>query len=157
MKTLKIRIGTLFGAGLLPAAPGTWGSLFILPLIYVSAVYLPVFGPVLLLLITILLSLWSADANVEKFGEDPAQFVMDECAGQTAVFLFVTFQQTQTDFIILAAGFLLFRLFDILKPFGINALQKLHGKFGILADDLLAGLYALICLELLIFLIPGLA
>lgn len=155
MNRIKIWVGTLFGAGLLPAAPGTWGSLFTLPLIYFSAIALPVYGPIFLLLATILLSLWSSDTNVAAFGEDPGQFVMDESAGQTVVFLFVSFQQTLFDLILLAIGFLLFRLFDVLKPFGIKAVEKLHGKFGILADDLLAGIYALICIQTIIHFIPA--
>ncbi|MCC5941357.1 MAG: phosphatidylglycerophosphatase A [Balneolaceae bacterium] len=156
MQSIKIWIGTLFGAGLLPYGPGTWGSLFTLPLIYFSAILFPVYGLYALLLITVLLSLWSTDANVQKFGDDPGQFVMDESAGQTVVFLAAGFHQTGSDLLILLAGFLLFRMFDIMKPLGIKAVEKMRGKFGILADDLLAGLYALICLELLIHFVPGL-
>ena len=79
---------------------------------------------------------------------------MDECAGQTIPFLFTSFSfATSASFIsssdlwILATGFLLFRFFDIKKPLGVNQLQNLPGKFGILADDLLAGVYALVVLE----------
>ncbi len=156
MQNFKIWVGTLFGAGLMPFAPGTWGSFFTLPLIYVAAIVSPVYGIPLLLVLTIILSLWSTDASVEKFGDDPGQFVMDESAGQTATFLFISFSQTSSDFLILLAGFVLFRIFDILKPFGIKAVEKMRGKFGILADDLLAGLYALVCLKLLIHFVPGL-
>lgn len=157
MQRTKIWIGTLFGAGLIPFAPGTWGSFFTLPFIYFAAVLHPGFGLYALLLLTILFSLWCTDENVQKFGNDPGQFVMDESAGQTVVFLAVSFHQAGSDLLILLAGFLLFRLFDILKPLGIKAVEKLPGKFGILADDLLAGLYALICLELFIHFVPGFA
>lgn len=156
MKSLKILLGTLFGAGLLPKAPGTWGSLFSLPLIWLTMIWFPVYGLSVFVLISSLLSLWTAPANVEKYGEDPPQFVMDECAGQAVVFLYTTFHVVElSNFIILISGFILFRIFDVLKPFGINAIQKLDGKFGILADDLLAGVYALICLELLKFLLTA--
>ena len=152
MKSVKIILGTLFGAGYLPKAPGTWGSFFSLPLIWATIFYFPAYGLVLFVIFTSLLSLWTAPAAEDAFGADPPEFVMDECAGQAVVFLFTTFYAVQfSDIYVLATGFLLFRLFDILKPFGINALQKLDGKFGILADDLLAGVYALICLETLKF------
>lgn len=149
----KIVTGTFLGSGLLPKAPGTWGSLAFLPVIYLVSVYFGLTGLLLLLGITIILSLWSTTENVKKFGPDPPQFVMDECAGQVIPFLIVTFTLSAgTDLIYLAAGFILFRLFDITKPLGIKQVEKLDGKFGILADDLLAGIYALICLEVLLLL-----
>jgi phosphatidylglycerophosphatase A len=75
---------------------------------------------------------------------------MDEAAGQAVVFLFSGFAGVNNDPIwVLFAGFVLFRFFDIIKPLGIDRLQKVPGNFGILVDDLLAGLYALVCLELI--------
>jgi phosphatidylglycerophosphatase A len=154
MKTVKIWAGTLFGAGLLPAAPGTWGSFFTLPLIYLASWLHPGIGLMVFLIITIFLSLWSAPENVRQFGDDPPQFVMDESAGQTVVFLTAGFAYSiSEDWIILLGGFVLFRIFDVLKPLGIKALEKISGKYGILLDDLLAGVYALICLEIIMLLI----
>jgi phosphatidylglycerophosphatase A len=150
MNQLKIIIGTLFGAGLLPKAPGTWGSLFTLPIIYVCYLVAPVNGVVALALAASGLSLWSTDANVARYGDDPPQFVIDETAGQALVFILTPFHYSLTgNLALLVAGFILFRIFDIFKPLGVNALQKLPGKFGILLDDLAAGVYALACLELL--------
>ena len=150
MRTLKIVLGTLFGSGLLPKAPGTWGSLFTLPFVYVAFLIHPTFGIAGLVLISSLISLWSTDACVEKFGDDPGQFVIDETAGQAVVFLFTSFHYSLlTNTGLLIAGFILFRIFDIFKPLGIVRLEKLPGKFGILFDDLAAGVYALIFLELL--------
>ncbi len=157
MNSLKIWTGTLFGAGLLPYGPGTWGSLASLPLIYLTALYFPVYGIYVLLAGTIALSLWAAPASEKLYGEDPPQFVMDEAAGQTLTFLIVNFHYSfSQDIVILAAGFILFRIFDILKPLGINKLQKLKGKYGVLLDDLLAGFYALIILEILHRILPSL-
>lgn len=151
---IKILTGTFLGSGLLPKAPGTWGSLAFLPVIYLVSVAYGFTGLVLLLAAAILLSLWSTGENVKKFGPDPPQFVMDECAGQVIPFLGIRFTLTAgADLIYLAAGFILFRLFDITKPLGIRQLEKLGGKYGILADDLLAGVYALICLEALLLLL----
>lgn len=154
MTRIKILLGTLFGAGLLPGAPGTWGSLLTLPIIYGAYWLSPEFGLILLLMSTILLSLWTTDQNVSRFGEDPPQFVMDEAAGQTVVFMTSTFHFAAThDLLLLLAGFILFRVFDILKPFGIKKIDAIKDKYGILVDDLLAGFYALIILETTIYLI----
>lgn len=146
----KILTGTLLGTGLIPMAPGTWGSLFTLPLVFASWHISPEFGIPVLLVLAIALSLWSSSENVREFGDDPPQFVMDECAGQSLVFLpAALFTSPVPDLFHMLTGFFLFRVFDILKPLGIDRLQNLPGKFGILADDLLAGIYALICLELI--------
>lgn len=144
----RIALGTMFGAGLLPNAPGTWGSFFTLPLIYAVCYFYPSYGIIVFFLVSCVISLITAPAVVEKYGHDPSPFVMDECAGQSLVFITTAFTFTFSgDAILLAAGFFLFRFFDILKPLGIDKLQKLPGEIGILADDLLAGVYALVCLE----------
>lgn len=157
MKAVKFILGTFFGAGLLPKAPGTWGSLASIPFIYLTALYFSYIGVIAFFIVACILSLWSTSVAVEKFGDDPSQFVMDEVAGQSIVFLLAAFQADFShDIWILLNGFILFRLFDIFKPLGINQLEKLPGKFGILFDDLLAGFYALICLEVLFLLTASL-
>lgn len=151
MSSFKVLLGTLFGVGNLPKAPGTCGSFVTLPLIYFAFWLSPQFGVLILLIGTILLSLWTSDAAVAKYGKDPAQFVMDEAAGQSLVFIATPFLfSTGPDLFILLIGFILFRFFDIIKPFGINNLQDLRGKYGILADDLLAGFYSLLLLKLIL-------
>ncbi|MDZ7718672.1 MAG: phosphatidylglycerophosphatase A [Balneolaceae bacterium] len=145
---IRVALGTLFGAGHLPVAPGTWGSLFTLPLIYLASFLFPTWGIPAFFVASILLSLYCAPAVEAKYGHDPSQFVMDECAGQSLVFILGGFSYTFFgDLFTLIFGFLLFRFFDVLKPLGIDKLQKLPGEIGILADDLLAGVYAFICLE----------
>ena len=74
---------------------------------------------------------------------DPSQAVIDEVIGQLVTFLFVPFG---LGWPLILAGFLLFRLFDIWKPYPIDSLQILPGGIGICADDILAGVYAGICL-----------
>lgn len=147
----KILVGTLMGTGHIPKAPGTWASLVTLPLLYLSWLISPEWGIPAFTLFAIFLSLWSADDNIREFGDDPPQFVMDECAGQSLVFVpFALLHSSFPDLFYLFTGFFLFRVFDILKPFGVDHLQKLPGKFGILSDDLLAGMYAMICTELIL-------
>jgi phosphatidylglycerophosphatase A len=158
MNSLKLALGTLFGIGRLPVAPGTWGSLATLPIVFLVGWYAGIYAIAVLVLISCILSLWCSPAAEKKFGEDPSQFILDELAGQSLVFLLADFSAAPLQVtLVLLSGFILFRFFDIIKPLGINALQKLPGKFGILADDILAGFYALLILETGTTLILGLA
>lgn len=141
--------GTLFGTGFLPNAPGTWGSFVTLPAIYIVAYFFPLYGMPIFFLTSCVISMLCAEEAQKVYGDDPSQFVLDECAGQSLVFVLTSFTFIfSTDIWTLATGFIFFRFFDIIKPLGIDKLQKLPGEFGILADDLLAGVYALICLHL---------
>lgn len=154
MKSIKLFIGAGFGSGLIPFAPGTWGSLLALfPISYLISAHNFYFIPVFVL-ITSLLTLWVSNSCEETWGEDPGKLVMDEWAGQALTFFTISVTGNfKDDILILTLGFILFRIFDIFKPLGINKLQKYGGGTGILLDDLLAGFYALICLKTLIFLL----
>lgn len=157
MNSLKLALGTIFGIGRLPVAPGTWGSLATLPIVFLIGWYAGISAVAALVLISCTLSLWCSPAAEERFGKDPSQFILDEMAGQSLVFLLTDFSALPLELtLVLLSGFILFRFFDIIKPLGINALQKLPGKFGILADDILAGFYALLILEAAKALIFGL-
>jgi len=148
MSSLKLALGTLFGIGRLPFAPGTWGSLVTLPVVFLIGGSAGFYAIMVFIIFSGTLSLWCAPAAEKKFGEDPSQFILDELTGQSIVFLLADFTAAPIQlFMVLLSGFILFRFFDIIKPLGINALQKLPGKFGILADDILAGFYALVILE----------
>lgn len=81
--------------------------------------------------------------------------VIDEFAGQTLVFTAMPIVLITNDWWIILSAFVLFRLFDILKPLGINKIQELKNGWGILLDDVLAGFYALICLKSLIFIVQN--
>lgn len=138
----KLLLGTLFGAGYFTKAPGTFGSLLFLPLIYAAYLYFHITGLVLLTILACILSLWASPAAIRDFGDDPGEFIMDECAGQTLVFVGVVAFGISLNPLYLFLGFLLFRVFDIAKPLGIKQVEKFRGKYGILMDDLLAGIYA---------------
>lgn len=140
--SLKLMLGTLLGAGYITKAPGTFGSLLFLPFIYVAFIWYHLPGLVVLMLVASLLSLWTAPAAIEELGDDPGEFILDECAGQALVFVGVVAFDITLNFIYLFLGFLLFRVFDIIKPLGIKRVEKFQGKYGILLDDLLAGIYA---------------
>lgn len=160
---------TTFGVGYLPLAPGTWGSMVgvAIYLAIASAVTTVALGfkanisgfgwepflswvhAVILIafLLFTLLGVWAAGRATELLGDlDPAKAVIDEIIGQLIVFLFVPFG---IGWHFILAGFLLFRLFDIWKPYPIDYLQVLPGGIGVCADDILAGVYAGICLAVL--------
>jgi phosphatidylglycerophosphatase A len=141
---LALMLSSCFGVGLIPVAQGTFGTLAAIPLALALARLAPIAGAYLLFFF-ILLSIWvstrSADA-LEK--EDPAEIVIDEAAG----FLLTLFLLPATAFN-LCLGFILFRLFDILKPYPIRRLEKIGGGAGIVLDDLLAGVYGNVCLRLI--------
>lgn len=161
---LALAIATV-GVGYLPLAPGTWGSM-VGVLIYLGFEWLLAlimifeFGsdgkPTLAfwavttaaisvgLTMLSLVGIWASSRSTEFFGNsDPSQVVIDEVMGQLITFLFVPFTYSWT---IILPGFLLFRLFDIWKPYPIDALQNLPGGLGVCADDIVAGVYAGVCL-----------
>lgn len=149
---LSFLLGTGLYSGLLPKAPGTAGSFAALLVIYPVGLWFGNLGLGVFLAFWISASLLSLPAFEPAFGKDPALFVADEWAGQTIPFIGMMFTGTiADDVLLLSAGFLFFRLFDIFKPLGIDPLQKLPSGIGVLADDLLAGVYALLCLKLLFF------
>ena len=143
---LALTLSSCFGVGLIPVAQGTFGTLAAIPLAIALARLAPIAGAYLLFFF-ILLSIWvstrSADA-LEK--EDPAEIVIDEAAG----FLLTLFLLPATAFN-LCLGFILFRLFDIFKPYPIRRLEKVGGGAGIVLDDLLAGVYGNVCLRLVTY------
>jgi len=150
---LSLLLGTGFYSGLLPFAPGTAGSLAAMPFIYATALWLGPAGVVGFLFLWILISMLTAPSFERFYGEDPSRFVADEWAGQAVPFIGISFVgNLAEEWWILLLGFLLFRLFDIFKPLGIKRAEKLGAGTGILADDLLAGIYALIILKFVILL-----
>lgn len=154
MQKLKPIIGSFFYAGFLPNAPGTWGSFFALFPIYFIGVYGPWYGMAVFTIVCSLLTLWVSQECERVWGGDPSPLVMDEFAGQGMAFIAISLANPPFNiFLLLVAGFVFFRFFDIKKPLGVNKLQELPGGFGILVDDLLAGFYAFLCLKVLIFLV----
>jgi phosphatidylglycerophosphatase A len=143
-------VATFLGIGRLRPAPGTWGSLATTLLWWLLASRLPpqLHLPVILLLIVIVTAVGIPAATLEARGcgkKDPSHVVIDEVAGQllTLIACPIVWQA-------LLAGFILFRGFDILKPPPIRSLEHLPEGTGIVVDDLGAGVYALIVLQLLL-------
>jgi phosphatidylglycerophosphatase A len=130
---------TWFGAGALPKAPGTWGSLAALPFAWIIQTGLGPGALIAAALVVFFLGLWVSEHTARALGHsDPGQIVIDEVAAQWLV-LAVVPPSWQS----YLAGFLLFRLFDVLKPWPIRRIERrLGGGFGIMADDIMAAVYA---------------
>ncbi len=158
---------TTFGVGFIPLAPGTWGSavgvliyllfarietnasVYLIPKGWLDAqiaAWIHVFNLLFFLLFCIL-GIWASGRAAKTFKDkDPQKVVIDEVIGQLIVFFFLPFDISWK---MILAGFVLFRLFDIWKPYPIRTLENLPTGIGICADDILAGVYAGICLALI--------
>ena len=137
-------VATGFGAGYAPFAPGTFGTLVAVPLGWLLLGAGPVVQLVLVA-VAAAIAIRAADIAAPEFRlKDPGQIVVDEIAG-----FLVTVALLPAGWRTLAAGFLLFRVFDVLKPPPCRRAEMLPGGLGVVADDLMAGLYANISLRIL--------
>jgi phosphatidylglycerophosphatase A len=143
LKSIASLIATFFYSGYAPVAPGTAGSAATVLVLW----FLPPPGGVLwAVIITVLfiVGVWAADTEEKRLGkEDPSIVVIDEVVGMiVAVFLI------PKTILWWGAAFLLFRLFDITKPWPCRQLENMHGGWGIMLDDLGAGIYTCLLLHL---------
>ena len=150
---------TLFGVGLLPFAPGTWGSLFGLILFFYTNIYLSInvqFFYLLLLVIILfaILVCYFATKELSDNEKDQKSIVIDELAGVWIAFIPVSGIVMMQDFLTYSVfAFLLFRVFDIWKPYPIGYIdKKIKNYLGVVLDDLVAGLYAAITIWLILIL-----
>jgi len=157
MKKLAFFISTLFYAGYFPKAPGTFGSLVSIPIIFIVCYYFGLVG----LAVTIVISFFVALVAVKKVllytEHDPSFVVIDEFIGQAVTFLLIADNLKHFNGIIFyVIGFVLFRLFDVTKPFPVSyADKKINNAFGVILDDIFAGIYAAIILYLIKYFIKG--
>jgi phosphatidylglycerophosphatase A len=140
-----------FGAGLAPAAPGTFGTLLALPLFWLLHPRLDPIDFLILVGALYFLGVLACDRTGSDMGvEDHGSMVWDE----VVAFLLVLFF-TPPHVLWQAFAFVLFRLFDILKPGPVRYVEKLfRGGFGVMVDDLAAAFFSLVCLALLRLLVP---
>lgn len=146
MKKPLVLLATFFGIGYLPLAPGTWASLFTAAVIYLVFPLLQGGWQTILVALPLvfLLGIPAAAAAEKHFGrKDPRPCVIDEVAGQMTALLFIPH-----NLFYFGAAFLLFRFFDIFKPFPVRQSESLPHGIGIMVDDLLAGAYALLLLQI---------
>lgn len=132
-----IALATGFYVGLIPFAPGTWGTLLGVPLAW-GVQFLPGPARVALTLGIILAGIPICGRAATSMGKkDPGAVVLDEIAAYLGIFLFVPFHALSA-----VLAFALFRIFDISKPWPAHRLEMLPGGWGIMADDLAAAVYA---------------
>lgn len=142
-------IATSFGAGFSPVAPGTVGALVAILVWYIlslcmaySTLQWTLAG---LIVVFTIIGVWSATVSERYWGEDPSKVVIDETVGEWIALLAVPAGQ---HWAYIVAAFVLFRFFDIFKPLGVRSMENLKGGYGIMADDILSGVYAAVVMLL---------
>jgi len=145
-------VSTWFGSGLLPGAPGTWGSLAALPIGWLLIEHAGRGWLALAAVALLALGWWATAAYVRHAAvQDPGAIVVDEVAAQLLVLA-----AAPLDLAWFALAFVLFRIADIWKPWPVSwADRTLHGGFGVMFDDLLAALYAAAALAAAVHLAKG--
>jgi len=145
LKALARLLGTWFGCGYVPKAPGTAGSLgalLVAWLLYGHLVVAPI-GYAVLAVLLLRPAVWAADVIArERHETDPQVVVVDEVVGQWLTLAGATALNWKS----WALGFVLFRLFDIWKPWPVRQCERLSGGLGIVADDAMAGVYGALVL-----------
>ncbi len=149
-------IASFWGVGYFPIAPGTAGALvgaILFYLIYWAFHHfqihqvISIASLVLLTVVVTLLANISINKLDKEWEHDASQIVIDEVVGVWITLLFVPF-----NWIYFLIGFVLFRFFDIAKPLGIKKVDKLNSNWSVILDDILAGIYANLCLQIIIYL-----
>ncbi len=136
-------MATGLGSGYLPFIPGTAGSLLAL-LIYILFP-LDHFTWLIICIVLFLIGIFASGIVERDHGKDPGIVVIDEIVGQWITLLFLP-----RNYLIFIAGFIIFRIFDIIKPYPARTSEKFSGGMGIMLDDLIAAIYANIALHLIL-------
>jgi phosphatidylglycerophosphatase A len=137
-----------FGSGLSPVAPGTMGTLVAVPLYLVLSHYLSQTGYAIVTCVVMLVGVYLCEQTTRALGvHDHPAIVWDEIAGYFITLLFVP-----VTFFHVVLGFVLFRLFDIVKPWPVSVIDsRMKGGLGVMLDDVIAGLYALALMQLYLY------
>jgi phosphatidylglycerophosphatase A len=147
---LAVFLATVGYCGYFPIAPGTVGSaagLVVYLLVWWAQSPLFEAAVILVLFAT---GVWAGTTSERYFGGiDPGPIVLDEVVGMLITLAFIPVGMTGA-----LIGFLLFRLFDVLKPFPAGRFEKLHGGLGVMADDAMAAIYANLALRLVLWVRP---
>jgi phosphatidylglycerophosphatase A len=146
MKFLARFLATVGFVGHAPVAPGTAGSLSALPIIWLVYPRLSSAAALLFVIAACAVAVWAAHQQANDEQKDPQFVVIDELVGQMIALLFIPL-----GVLTIAAGFFLFRIFDVFKPFPSRQSEKLPGGWGIVMDDVVAGIYANIVLQIFLY------
>lgn len=149
MTALALALATSLGIGYIPFAPGTFGSAAGL-LLWALLPWSP-WPSIAATAVVFVVGVWAASLVERHSGKtDPGMVVIDEVLGMLVTLLFIPASWPAA-----VVGFVLFRIFDVLKPYPANRLEHLHGGLGIMADDAMAGVYANIVLRLVLWVAPA--
>ena len=133
---LGLAVATVFGVGYAPVAPGTFGSAVGLLVWWLLPASTAIQAAVIAAMFVA--GSWGGNVAERHFGRsDPGQVVIDEVMG-----MLITLFLNPVGWLGALAGFLLFRIFDVIKPYPANRLEQLHGGIGVMADDAMAAVYA---------------
>jgi phosphatidylglycerophosphatase A len=137
-------LATWFGSGLLPRMPGTWGSLAALPFAVAITVTGGPWALLAAIVVIFIAGLWASGVYAAASStHDPGVVVIDEVAGQWLALFPLALTPMALDPVLYVTAFITFRVFDVLKPWPANYFdQNLPGAWGIMADDIAAGVYA---------------
>ena len=140
-----------FGSGLLKPAPGTWGTVAALPIWWFFIADLNIIYSLSIVLVSFVIGIFLCSYTAAALGtHDHGAIVWDEFVGVWITLLFFP-----KNVLIMLLGFALFRCFDIVKPFPIKQIDKhVKGGFGIMIDDVIAGIFAALCLCVVTALLP---
>lgn len=145
MSAISKNFCTLFGIGLIPFAPGTFGSLFTIFIWYTFIDLFSIFYFIALFLFVLSVSFYFTDIYLDNYKkEDPSEVIVDEFLGQSIPLLFIV----NFNIYEVLIAFVTFRFFDIYKIYPINKMEHLKGSYGVILDDIVAGIYSLIILML---------
>jgi len=143
---LVVFLATGCFSGFLPKMPGTWGTFAAIPLVIISHRLTSIMQPVVAAVFVTFAAYIAGRAEILFEDRDARPIVIDEMVGFLIALLWLPL-----NFLTLCLGFFLFRLFDIIKPPPISTVEKrLHGGWGIVLDDVLAGVFANVTLRLLL-------
>ena len=145
MKYFTKYFATLFGIGFISFAPGTFGSLFAIFIWYFFIDLFSIFYFIVLFLLVLSVSFYFTDIYLDNYKKkDPSEVIVDEFLGQSIPLLFIV----NFNIYEVLIAFVTFRFFDIYKIYPINKIEDLKGSYGVILDDVVAGIYSLIILML---------
>jgi phosphatidylglycerophosphatase A len=151
MSRLALWLATVLGIGRIPFAPGTFGSIpGLLLALWLHRLGASWLVETAVIVVVFAAGTWAAGEAERHFQlTDPGPVVIDEVLGQLVTLAFIPVNATGA-----LAGFVLFRAFDIVKPFPARNLERLHGGLGIMADDFAAGVWGQVIMRLLVWMLP---
>ena len=145
MKVFSKYFATLFGIGFISIAPGTFGSFFAIIIWYVFVDLFSILYFIFLFLFILSISFYLTDIYLNSYKKkDPSEVIIDEFLGQSIPLIFIV----NFNIYEVLIAFVTFRFFDIYKIYPINKIEDLKGSYGVILDDIIAGIYSLIILML---------